>query len=274
MPGVAVGQVGDLGIVMTANSRMKKTYWLSYGGGVNSTALAILLVNGKLPQYEPFRFVFADTQDEEDATYEYIYREFMPWLRARGHCLEVCCDCEGVLERWERLGVTGSRLLRSCSVEAKINPVRRHIDAHGTDHDEQLIGIAAEESGRANNARGNDRPRRYPLVALDIDRDGCVQVIRDAGLPVPPKSGCWHCPFKRVGQVLELVVLNPCRFERIARLEQRATELHPTEDGSPRHHWGDKTCDQWRDRANGKREGGDGLFDDELDDLTPCACID
>ncbi len=30
-------------------------FWLSYGFGVNSTALAILLVSGKLPQYEPWR---------------------------------------------------------------------------------------------------------------------------------------------------------------------------------------------------------------------------
>lgn len=40
------------------------TSWLSYGGGVNSTAPAILLALGKLPQHREFRVVFADTGDE------------------------------------------------------------------------------------------------------------------------------------------------------------------------------------------------------------------
>jgi hypothetical protein len=30
----------------------------------------------------------------------------------------------------------------------------------------------------------------YPLIDLRLDRAACVQIIRQAGLPVPPKSSC------------------------------------------------------------------------------------
>ena len=93
------------------------TYWLSYGGGVNSTALAVLLVRGQLPQYMPWRIVFSDTGEEKLETYSYIRDSFEPWLARHGKTLEVVRPSESVLARWERLKVTGSRIIRSCTVE-------------------------------------------------------------------------------------------------------------------------------------------------------------
>lgn len=60
-------------------------YWLSYGGGVNSTALAVLLCEGRLPELQPWRIVFADTLTERPETYNYIDRVFMPYLRRHRH---------------------------------------------------------------------------------------------------------------------------------------------------------------------------------------------
>ena len=54
------------------------TFWLSFGGGVNSTALAVLLVRGKLPQFEPWRIVFSDTGEERPETYTYLRDHFEP----------------------------------------------------------------------------------------------------------------------------------------------------------------------------------------------------
>lgn len=116
-------------------------YWLIYGGGVNSTALAILMVRGKLPQYEPWRTVFSDTGEERSETYSYIRDHFEPWLAKHGKTLEVVRPEETILERWERLKVTGSRLLRACTVEGKIKPIERHVAANGGGV--QLIGIDA-----------------------------------------------------------------------------------------------------------------------------------
>lgn len=239
-----------------------RQYWLSYGGGVNSTALAILIANGELPQYTPWRIIFADTGEEKPETYAYLEAHFIPWLERQGKRLEIVRPAETVLERWERLRVTGSRILRACTVEAKIKPINAYIEAQGGGI--QLIGIDAGEAHRMPYAL-------RPLVDLDIDRDECEAIIKRAGLPSPGKSGCWCCPFMRVGEVIALAKQNPCGFERIARLEAAATETHgPQPDGSPRSQWGDKSTDYWRHRA-AQRD----MFDDsDIETPPPCGCYD
>jgi len=234
-------------------------FWLSFGGGVNSTALAVLLATGRLSQYEPWRIVFADTGEEQDHTYEFIEKHFNPWLEAQGRTLEVVRDKETVLERWERFSVVGSRQIRACTDYAKIKPVAKHIEQHGGGI--KLIGIDAGEAHRAIERPGSV----YPLVELGIDREGCETVIREAGLPSPGKSGCWHCPFMRVNEILNLARHWPCRFDRIERLEQVAT----AKTGKVRYQWGDKQVAYWRERATAQKS----LFED-YDIAMPCECYD
>lgn len=59
---------------MSANRvlTMSEQFWLSYGGGVNSTALAVLLAGGRFPKYENWRIVFSDTGEEKPETYAFI----------------------------------------------------------------------------------------------------------------------------------------------------------------------------------------------------------
>lgn len=238
-------------------------YWLSYGGGVNSTALAVLLVRGRLPEYKNWRVIFSDTGNEKPETYQYIKNHFSPWLAENGRELEIVAPLESVLERWERLRVTGSRLLRGCTVEAKINPIKRFIANNGGGL--QLIGI---DAGEAHRMPGAIRP----LVDLDIDRDECEEIIRGEGLPSPGKSGCWCCPFMRVGEIIRLAKVEPCNFERIARLEVAATEAHGNQpNGKQRCQWGNETADYWRDRS----KQGDLLYDIDADgSVNPCGCYD
>ena len=239
-------------------------FWLSYGGGVNSTALAILMVRGKLPQYDPWRILFSDTGEEKPETYAYIRDHFEPWLAMHGKTLEKVRPKESVLARWERLKVTGSRLVRTCSVEGKIRPQERYRKAEGGGI--ALLGIDASEAHRMPN-------EVRPLVDLNIDRDECDLIIAAEGLPNPGKSGCWMCPFMRVGEIVKLAKLNPCGFERIERLEAVATETHGTDpNGQARTQWGDKPASYWRDRA----KQGDLLYDGNRlsDDAPHCGCYD
>jgi 3'-phosphoadenosine 5'-phosphosulfate sulfotransferase (PAPS reductase)/FAD synthetase len=239
------------------------THWLSYGAGVNSTAVLLALLDGTI-KADPWRVVFADTRDEKDETYAYIDQYVTPLLRRRGRVLEVVCADEGVLERWERLSVTGNRILRTCSVEAKIKPITRHVAAHGKPGDVQLIGIHADEQHRAKQP-SDGRVLRFPLIEMGWGHDECVAAITKAGLPVPVKSGCWHCPFARVKEVVQLTISSPCKFDRIIKLEDAANAKHgPQPDGSPRM--------QWRKPAREIRDGGS-LFADAGNDL-PCACWD
>jgi len=246
---------------MPENITGEVRYWLSYGGGVNSTALAILLVDGKIPQYEPFGIIFADTMTERPETYAFIHDHFEPWLAARGKELITVRAAEGVLEQWERYSMTGSRQPRTCTRRAKIEPIEKYIAEHGGG--EQLIGIDADESHRRE-----DKIR--PLVDLGINRDGCVEIIKASGLPIPGKSSCWCCPFLSVGEIIKLARAYPCNLDRIERLENAATAKHgPDKLGRPRMQFNDKPCAYWRTRAS---QGT--MFIDDDDWNLPCGCYD
>lgn len=248
-----------------ADAEQNKTYWLSYGAGVNSTALLILLSTGRLPQYTPFRVLFSDTKTERPETYSYLGR-ITTWASEHGVTIETCYPKEGVLERWKRLSVCGNRMMRACTVEAKIRPMERYLKEHGTKEDPNLIGIHAGESHRAKPAYPNERTRLYPLVDLDIDHEGCQKIIRDAGLCVPFKSGCWCCPFLRVREILELAKDNPDKFAEIIALEEAANANHPGD--TVRIQWG-KPAKEYLKRVH---ELDHLPFDDENDQL-PCECF-
>lgn len=50
---------------------------------------------------------------------------------------------------------------------------------------------------------------RYPLREWGLDREKCIRIIADAGLPVPPKSACFMCPAMRQIEVMQLAKTDP-----------------------------------------------------------------
>ena len=239
---------------------------ISFGGGVNSTAMTILLVN------EGWRgpIVFADTGCEWPDTYHYMGMFECEWLAPRGLGIERLggewrenkraqgMDLLGYCEHYAYVPLAG---IRWCTRMYKADPMANWARAHGIDS--QLIGIAADEAHRT-------RDMRYPLIERGITRQGCIDIIRTEGLDVPMKSGCYICPFQRTDMWRELYRRYPQLYERAARLEEIATER--------------------RNEVTHLRPGGDytlrelqaiieqqmPLFDDsELDDLLiykPCLC--
>lgn len=271
-------------------------HWLNYGGGVNSTALLILMCERKL-EVGDWRILWSDVRDEKDETYAYVADHIEPYLLRHYRFLEKIAPAEGVFARWWRIQVVGSRTLRSCTVEAKIRPIERYLRANGAPGDVQIIGIDAGEERRAKPALPTDKySKLYPLVELGIDRDGCVDIIERAGLPVPPKSGCWHCPFVRVGELRELFNTRPDRFAMVEALEARSIASRPLEPVMTpvefddvtgeatrfvpvmpvRAQWGDKPATTWRKRFEMERAQGTLPFGDEplAFDEIPCGCFD
>jgi hypothetical protein len=143
-------------------------------------------------------------------------------------------------------------MIRSCTEHAKIKPIRAHVAGRTLG---ELVGIDAGEDHRAKDSI-------RPLVDLGIDRDGCVEIIKAEGLPVPVRSGCWHCPFMRTAEIVALASI-PEYADRIERLENAALETH----GFPHAHFKDHRMDYWRRRA---AQGG--LEFGEDDKAIPCYC--
>ena len=55
-----------------------------------------------------------------------------------------------------------------------------------------------------------------------MDRAACERSIRDAGLPVPPKSSCWFCPASKKDEIIWLAQHHPRLMERALAIEANA----------------------------------------------------
>jgi len=160
---------------------------LSFGAGVQTTAMAILVAQGQIQVDE---VAFADTYAEKPETYWYMdnYTKPLfesldiPFTTVKGDLIEYC----------KRYKIVPSVVYRWCSDKAKIRPMKKHYDKDTTT---LLIGFSIDEAHRAN--RVNDGlERQFPLIELGIGYNDCEQIIRDYGWPRPLRSSCYFCPFQ------------------------------------------------------------------------------
>lgn len=93
------------------------------------------------------------------------------------------------------------------------------------------IGISRDEIMRANSRRVDPHENVvYPLIGLgeetglNMNRQDCIELIRSEGLPVPPKSSCYFCPFHRPDAWVELRRERPDLFDKSVELERTLNE--------------------------------------------------
>jgi len=213
---------------------------ISYGGGVQSTALLVLAAQGVIP-HRVFLFANVGADSEHPATLSYIREHAAPFAATHGIALHELHRIrrDGTTETlWGRLTREGSRSLpipvrmsngapgtRSCTADFKIRVIGRWLKLHGATPAmpaEVGIGISLDEIERVNKRRAQpyEHPT-YPLLdhAPPLRRIDCARIIRAAGLPVPPKSACFFCPFHRPSIWREMARDGPDLFARSCALE-------------------------------------------------------
>jgi hypothetical protein len=217
---------------------------ISYGGGVQSTAMVVLATQGRLG-YDVDAALFANVGDDSEhpATLDYVRNVAIPWAAERGlpvHELRKT-NRTGEPSRglWAHIvdhdnpatlrepipvrGMNGAPLSRSCTLDWKVKVVGKWLKHKGASADDPAtvcIGISTDEITRVSNKRAMPYERPvYPLIDLGLDRSACQQVIKDAGLPVPPKSSCYFCPFHRPQMWAEMRRDEPELFWKAADLE-------------------------------------------------------
>lgn len=113
---------------------------------------------------------------------------------------------------------------RSCTADYKIIVIGRELKRRGATPENPAtigIGISLDEIHRANSRRSERHEDIvYPLLDLGLRRSDCARIIRDAGLPVPPKSSCWFCPFHRPETWHDMRRTDPVHFEKSCQLEE------------------------------------------------------
>ncbi len=189
--------------------------YLSFGGGVNSVALYILMEQLGMD----FEAVFVDHGGDYPETYEYV-----DYFISTGRPVTVLKpEYQGhtkILEFCQEKRMVPNRLIRWCTSNFKVKPLMDYQLTPCFVH----IGIDAGEQRRAKLSSDGGRENRYLLIEHNIDRQGCKDLIAKAGLKVPPKSGCFFCPFQRVSQWRNLRRKHPELFCIAQKLEASQNE--------------------------------------------------
>lgn len=213
---------------------------ISYGGGVQSTALVVMAATGQIDPVEAALFSNVGDDSEHPATLAYVREVAKPWAESLGvpvHILDRRRRDGSVETLWGRLMRPGSRSLpipvrmsntgapgrRSCTADFKIAVIGKWLRANGATKDipaDILIGISWDEIERIGNKRVAAYERVcYPLVDRRLTREHCKRIIEAAGLPVPPKSSCFFCPFHRPSVWAVMRRDEPQLFARSVELE-------------------------------------------------------
>lgn len=209
----------------------------SYGGGVQSNAALVLAALGEL-RCDVFLFANVGDDSEHPETLRYVREVAMPFARAQGvQLVELrrrrrTGEAETLYERMRksrldipipvRLGRSGVPARRSCTKNFKVDVINKWLREHGATAQEPatvMLGISLDEFQRMNQSRVNYTVLAYPLIDLRMTRQDCMNVIRSAGLPIPPKSSCWFCPFHSLTAWRELRERTPDLFDRAVELE-------------------------------------------------------
>jgi hypothetical protein len=233
-------------------------------------SIAMILMMFKRGQIMPV--VFCDTGAEMPETYEYL-KYFQPWLKRKyGQEITVLSpkltpELYSKDTRRDILSYYVSKksipvlMTRACTDKFKLRPINKWKKLH--DITEDYMGIDAGEAHRAG-----DRDLKYfPLVQADIDLQGCIDIIKGAGLDVPVKSGCYFCPFQGVKGFRALKRKHRSLFQKAMLMENASI---------------------WRRRQAGKTfstliptgpalsdidKQGDMFEKCDFSEITPCMCI-
>lgn len=178
---------------------------ISIGGGVNSTAMLILLRE----QGNNAEAVFCNHHGDHPDTYQYIQ-----YLQENGYEITVL-DTGDIWQHYYDKQIIPTRKFRHCTDHFKIRPMYQYAGSPCI----MYIGIDYGEVHRAKQSMRRGITNEFPLIDAGLDRDGCISLIHKRGLKVPRKSGCYFCPYSSIGDIHLLRDQNPELYCRVKQLE-------------------------------------------------------
>jgi len=216
----------------------------SFGGGVQSTAALVLAAAGKI-DYQTFLFSNVGNDSENPDTLAYVRDVSLPYSKA--HKLELIelnhirrdGDEETLYKKLTRPGSrsngipiylegSGAPGRRSCTSDFKIRRIaiwQRRNGATKTKPAVTGLGISFDEIHRMRLDSGiATQVLEYPLIDLRLSRNDCLKIIKDAGLPTPPKSSCWFCPYHSMVSWHRLKIDKPELFQKSVELEKTLSD--------------------------------------------------
>jgi hypothetical protein len=215
--------------------------------------MLVLAAQGRI-DYRDFVFSNVGDDSEYPETLTYLHEHAIPYAEAHGLTIHVVQRWNSRRQQhetlWDRIMRDGSNSVpipvyfkpdgmpggRACTGEFKIEVVKKWILERGATPEDPAhvaIGISLDEFQRMRDSKDAFQVLDYPLIDLRMTRNDCQRVIREAGLPVPPKSSCFFCPFHRLGVWQELYDKHPDLFAKSVLLERTLNERRAARKEDP-----------------------------------------
>lgn len=223
---------------------------ISLGAGVQSSTMALMAAHGEITPM-PVAAIFADTQAEPKAVYEWL-----DWLEAklpfpvirvsRGNLAEDSLKLRTSKKTGNRYNecqppafvIDGRKdktsiLSRACTKNHKIVPIRRAISKlrDGREQITQWVGISRDEAHRMKPSPVKYIINRWPLVDMRMTRHGCLDWMKSNGYPQPPRSACYFCPYRSDASWRHLIETDLDAFDAAVDYERKLRCVSRNLDG-------------------------------------------
>ena len=228
---------------------------LSLGGGVQSTALALLMHRGKVEP--PDIAIFADTGWEPKAVYEtvewlmheidtfpiVVTRRYNKRRNAFINLREDILDMRGYngfqgagglsipLYGVDKRGKRQMFAQRRCTANYKIQAIEgcaRALLYQGKSLHKryrritQILGISTDEWMRAKDNRHSCIDNEYPLIDLGLSRRDCLAFLRSEYPDRnPSRSACVACPYRSADEWVAVRETEPALFAEAVALDEK-----------------------------------------------------
>lgn len=195
---------------------------LSYGGGVNSSALFFYIIENKLPLD---LVIFADPKNDEIETYIAV-NNMIKECKKRNIPFKIVqskyvTEFGSLREYYLHKKTVMSFQKRDCSTKFKVSPILSYLrEKYGKKTlFRTYLGIAYDELERMKSPRVSYTSHLYLFVEDKIDRKG-NQDILDKYKFKAVKSGCRGCLFKSEREWGKLLQQDPEEFNKWEELEK------------------------------------------------------
>jgi hypothetical protein len=227
----------------------------SSGGGTQSTCMAALIVQGRLPK--PDYVVIADTGRECETTWQYmdavtipalnqigveVHRILPDWQSVPAHGMNYMTHNGNtmIIPAWTDQNGDVGKLSGFCSSRWKVEVVDRFLSRQfGITRSKyrKWIGFSLDEWRRAQRLMTSEEGRkgliRLPLVYdVPLKRYEAIKEVVKMGWPTPPRSRCWMCPNQQDDEWSEMPL---DEFDKAVAFEKEIQVIDP-------HAWLHKSC--------------------------------
>jgi len=195
-------------------------FYLSYGAGVGSETLRLWLIEHDW-QHEA---VYVDHGCDWPETQEFVktvpnLTVIKPDVQGFANLYEYC-----VYKKW-----VPTMFARWCTDKFKIRPLMAYFKRPCIVY----LGITADEQKRVKMSKEKEAFNHYPLVAMGMTRQDCIDYIQERTGNVPSRSRCWFCPFMDKGSWKLLRKIHPYLYQKAKELEARNMEFRKESGKDP-----------------------------------------